>query len=62
LATAMLIVGYGTDATTAVDYWIVKPAYGSDWGEEGYVRIARSTGFGAGGVCGIANWADLANM
>jgi len=38
---AMTLVGYGTDAATNVDYWLVQNSYGPKWGEEGYIRIRR---------------------
>jgi len=47
----LLLVGYGKDKETGMDYWLVKNNMGTDWGEEGYARIAMN-GDGAG-VCGI---------
>lgn len=45
---AVQVVGY--DLTGIVPFWIVRNTWGTDWGEDGYVRIK----FGAN-VCGIAN-------
>jgi len=48
----VLIVGYGTD--NGVGYWIVKNSWGDSWGENGYIKIARSESDNDAGVCGIA--------
>ena len=48
----VVIVGYGKEEDK--DYWIVKNSWGENWGENGYVRIARSSSTSDNGVCGIA--------
>ena len=49
---AVEIVGYGTD--NGIEYWNVRNSWGPDWGEKGYVRIARSDSTNDAGICGIA--------
>lgn len=48
----VLIVGYGTE--NGQDYWLVKNSWSSAWGENGYVKIARSSSTNDPGICGIA--------
>jgi len=52
---AVLIVGYDNTNTTD-KYWIVKNSYGTEWGEDGYIRMEKDVA-AREGLCGIAAWA-----
>ena len=39
---AVQLVGYGEDETDG-GYWIVRNSWGTGWGEDGYIRLARET-------------------
>jgi C1A family cysteine protease len=45
---AVVIVGYGVDAKTGLQYWKVRNSWGRNWGEQGYFRIQRGVN-----MCGI---------
>ena len=40
----VLLVGYGTDEASGLDYWLVKNSWNTIWGDEGYIKIARVEG------------------
>ena len=48
----VLIVGYG--AENGIKYWLVKNSWSTTWGDQGYVKIARSDSTNDAGICGIA--------
>eukprot|EP01064_Diplonema_japonicum_P037856 TRINITY_DN8_c0_g1_i10.p1 TRINITY_DN8_c0_g1~~TRINITY_DN8_c0_g1_i10.p1 ORF type:complete len:778 (+),score=266.13 TRINITY_DN8_c0_g1_i10:57-2390(+) len=50
---AVLLVGYGVDQGTK--YWLIKNSWGTDWGEDGYLRLERGSN-----QCGITSAPTLA--
>ncbi|KAF2076742.1 hypothetical protein CYY_001931 [Polysphondylium violaceum] len=58
LSHAVLLVGYGEDTTTTEhsQYWIVKNSWGTKWGNQGYIFMAKD----ASNHCGIASMSSYA--
>jgi len=52
--TTWTAVGYGKAEDTL--YWIVQAKWGTTYGEQGYVRLARREEDGVG-ICGITEFA-----
>jgi C1A family cysteine protease len=47
---AIVAVGYGTDAASGLEYYLVRNSWGASWGDQGYIKIAAVDGEG---ICGI---------
>ena len=49
---AVEIVGYGSE--NGQDYWNVRNSWADSWGEQGYVRIKKTSSVNDIGICGLA--------
>ncbi|MBN3300019.1 CATK protein, partial [Amia calva] len=47
---AVLVVGYGSEK--GQDYWLLKNSWGPNWGEKGFMRMARNRN----NHCGVASF------
>ncbi|KAF7822598.1 senescence-specific cysteine protease SAG39-like [Senna tora] len=54
---AVTIVGYGVSEEEGLKYWLIKNSWGTNWGEQGYIRIQRDVDQPTG-LCGLASRAS----
>jgi C1A family cysteine protease len=60
---AVIVVGYGTDAATGMDYWIIRNSWGSNWGDNGYIKMQRGKKMcGIGWKCFAAQCAQTSGV
>lgn len=54
------VVGYGNDAASGSDYWLIRNSWAASWGESGYIRILKLNVNNAGsGTCGVRMMASI---
>jgi C1A family cysteine protease len=51
---AVVVYGYDTDPASGLPYWKIRNQWGTDWGEDGYMRMVRNPNLNSGrGQCGM---------
>ena len=50
----VLAVGYGIDEESGSAYWLVKNSWSKNWGDDGYIKIARNED----NMCGVTSMAS----
>lgn len=58
---AAVLVGYGHDEDEDADYFILKNTWGTEWGDQGYMKINATARSDALSVVGIFNMAVVVN-
>ncbi|CAH0490578.1 unnamed protein product [Peronospora farinosa] len=54
---AVVVVGFG-QSDTGEQFWIIRNTWGTMWGEDGYMRIARGSNVSEYGPCNLYLYAD----
>lgn len=52
---SVLAVGYGSE--DGVMFWKLKNSFGTEWGDNGFIRILRTDSTASSGMCGVAGYA-----
>ena len=53
----MLLVGWGVDKSSGEEYWLLKNSWGTQWGDQGYIRIAI-----ADDICAVQDNPQFVNL
>ncbi len=65
---AVLLVGYGHDDASNLDYYILKNSWGTSWGDQGYIYLGKGTDRsgktynGGKGQCGVLMMGAYPNL
>jgi len=58
---AVTLVGFGEDEATSEKFWRIQNSWGADWGEHGYIRMARLEDDNENEYCGWDNQPEVGN-